>query len=288
MNRNPTIVREIAGLRAAVAGFRAAGQRVALVPTMGALHKGHLALVDAGRAVADRVVVSVFVNPTQFSPSEDLQAYPRDEAGDLQKLGKCGVDVAFLPRAEAMYPPGFATSVTVLGLSEGLCGADRPQMFQGVATVVTKLLLQALPDAAVFGEKDYQQLLVIRRLAKDLDIPVKIIGAPTVRADNGLALSSRNAYLSAEERRVAPALYHALSDAANAIGRGEKIETALAAASAAILAAGFAGIDYLELRDAETLAPLARIDRRPGRLLAAAWLGRARLIDNVPVAPSLS
>jgi pantoate--beta-alanine ligase len=288
MNRNPTIVREIAGLRAAVAGFRAAGQRVALVPTMGALHDGHLALVDAGRAVADRVVVSVFVNPTQFSPSEDLQAYPRDEAGDLQKLGERGVDAAFLPRAEVMYPPGFATSVTVAGLSEGLCGAYRPQMFQGVATVVTKLLLQALPDAAVFGEKDYQQLLVIRRLAKDLDIPVKIIGAPTVRADNGLALSSRNAYLSAEERRVAPVLYHALSGAANAIGRGEKIETALAAASAAILAAGFAGIDYLELRDAETLAPLAQIDRRPGRLLAAAWLGRARLIDNVPVVPPLS
>lgn len=278
----PAIVRDVAALRAAVGAFQRAGQSTALVPTMGALHEGHLALVDAARGHADRVAVSIFVNPKQFSPNEDLQAYPRDEAGDLAKLAGRGADLVFLPDAAEMYPPGFATTVTVAELSKGLCGDFRPEMFQGVATVVTKLLLQVLPDVALFGEKDYQQLLVIRRLVRDLDIPVKIVGLPTVRAPDGLALSSRNAYLSAAERAIAPALYRALAQAAAALGGGANVEPTLATARGAVLAAGFAKIEYLELRDAETLEPLTRAER-PGRLLAAAWLGRARLIDNVVV-----
>ena len=276
------IVRTVAELRAAVANWRRAGETVALVPTMGALHEGHLALVRRGRELADRVVASVFVNPTQFAPQEDFGRYPRDEAGDAAKLASAGCDLMYAPTVAEMYAEGRATTVAVAGPAEGLCGAARPQMFAGVALVVTKLLLQAQPDFAVFGEKDYQQLLVVRRFVRDLDIPAEIVGLPTVREADGLALSSRNAYLSAEERARAPELRRALAEAAAALTGGAEAAAALEAARTRLAAAGFDPIDYVELRDAETLAPLKTLDR-PGRLLAAGWLGRTRLIDNVAV-----
>ena len=273
------IVRSVSELRATVAGWRKAGETVALVPTMGALHEGHLALVRRGRELADRVVASVFVNPTQFAPHEDFARYPRDEAGDAAKLASAGCDLMYAPTVDEMYADGRATSIAVGGPAEGLCGAFRPQMFGGVALVVTKLFLQAQPDFAVFGEKDYQQLLVVRRFARDLDIPVEVVGLPTVREADGLALSSRNAYLSADERARAPELQRALADAAAAIAQGGDAAAALEAARARLAKAGFEPIDYVELRDAETLAPLAK-PGRPGRLLGAAWLGKTRLIDN--------
>ncbi len=277
------IVRTVAELRAIVAGWRQAGETVALIPTMGYLHEGHLALVRRGRQLATRTVATLFVNPTQFGPAEDLARYPRDEEGDAAKLAGVGCDLLFAPIVEEMYPPGFATSIAVGGVSQGLCGAFRPQMFGGVALVVTKLLLQALPDVAVFGEKDYQQLQVIRRFVRDLDIPVRIEGAPTVREADGLALSSRNSYLTPAERAVAPELKRALAWAADELAGGRReAGPVLAEARRRILAAGFASLDYVELRDAETLAPLERA-AGPARLLAAAWLGKARLIDNVPV-----
>ena len=278
------VVRSVADLRAVVAGWRRAGETVALIPTMGYLHEGHLALVRRGRELATRTVASLFVNPTQFGPTEDLDRYPRDEAGDAAKLAGAGCDLLFAPTVSEMYPPGFATSVAVGGVSEGLCGAFRPQMFGGVALVVTKLLLQALPDVAVFGEKDYQQLQVIRRFVRDLDIPVRIEGAPTVREADGLALSSRNSYLTAAERAAAPALNRALTWAAGALAGGGPAAPVLAEVAARLLAAGFARVDYVELRDADTLAPLERL-AGPARLLAAAWLGKARLIDNIPALP---
>ncbi len=274
--------RTVAALRAVVAEWRRQGRRVALVPTMGALHAGHLSLVRLALERAERVVASVFVNPAQFGPNEDFASYPRGEADDAARLRETGAHLMFAPAVEEMYPPGFATTVSVAGVSEGLCGAHRPGHFEGVATVVTKLLLQALPDMAVFGEKDYQQLMVIRRLTRDLDIPVEIVGGATVREADGLALSSRNAYLSPEERRIAPALYRALAETAAALAAGEEAPLLLARAREAVLAAGFRDVEYLELRDAETLAPLDRA-ARPARLLAAARLGRTRLIDNVPV-----
>ena len=278
------VVRSVADLRAVVAGWRRAGETVALIPTMGYLHEGHLALVRRGRELATRTVASLFVNPTQFGPTEDLDRYPRDEAGDAAKLAGAGCDLLFAPTVSEMYPPGFATSVAVGGVSEGLCGAFRPQMFGGVALVVTKLLLQALPDVAVFGEKDYQQLQVIRRFVRDLDIPVRIEGAPTVREADGLALSSRNSYLTAAERAAAPALNRALTWAAGALAGGGPAAPVLAEVAARLLAAGFARVDYVELRCADTLAPLERL-AGPARLLAAAWLGKARLIDNIPALP---
>ncbi|WP_337998164.1 pantoate--beta-alanine ligase [Oleispirillum naphthae] len=286
MNGNlaPTpAVRRVAELRARIADWRAKGQSVGLVPTMGALHEGHLSLVRAAQKVVNRVVVSIFVNPTQFGPSEDLAAYPRREEEDRAKLASAGAALAFVPTVEEMYPRGFSTAISVSGVSEGLCGASRPGHFAGVATVVGKLLLQVTPDVAAFGEKDYQQLQVIRRLVRDLDIPVTVLGVPTVREEDGLAMSSRNAYLSAEERAAAPALYRALKDAAAAIEGGMAVADALAAGRQAILSAGFAAIDYLELRAADGLAPMETTGR-PGRLLAAARLGRTRLIDNVAVA----
>ena len=278
------IARSVADLRATVAGWRRAGETVALIPTMGYLHEGHLALVRRGRELATRTVATLFVNPTQFGPSEDLDRYPRDEAGDAAKLAGAGCDLLFAPTVSEMYPPGFATSIAVGGVSEGLCGAFRPQMFGGVALVVTKLLLQALPDVAVFGEKDYQQLQVIRRFVRDLDIPVRIEGAPTVREADGLALSSRNSYLTPAERVAAPALNRALTWAAGALAGGGSAAPVLAEVAARLLAAGFARVDYVELRDADTLAPLERL-AGPARLLAAAWLGKARLIDNIPALP---
>ncbi|WP_454018518.1 pantoate--beta-alanine ligase [Azospirillum sp. Marseille-Q6669] len=279
------VVRSVDDLRAQVAAWHRDGKTVALVPTMGALHDGHLALVRRARELADQVVASVFVNPTQFAPHEDFDRYPRDEAGDSRKLASAGCHLLYAPTVRAMYPEGFATAISVGGPAEGLCGTFRPQMFGGVALVVTKLFLQAQPDVAVFGEKDYQQLMVIRRFARDLDIPVRVEGLPTVREADGLAMSSRNAYLSADERARAPELNRALLDAASALAGGAEADTVLEAVRARITAAGFGSIDYVELRDADTLAPVTRVER-PARLLAAAWMGKARLIDNVPVLPA--
>ncbi len=276
------VARGIAEMRAAIAGWRAAGETVGLVPTMGALHDGHLSLVARAAACADRVVATIFVNPAQFAASEDMSAYPRREARDFDLLRDAGVALVFAPPVEEIYPAGFATTVSVANVSEGLCGVHRPGHFAGVATVVSKLLLQALPDVAIFGEKDYQQLQVIRRLTRDLDIPVRIEGAPTVRETDGLALSSRNAYLSEAERRAAPALYRTLSETVAHLAGGVPAAQALGDGIAALTQAGFSPVDYLEWRDAETLAPEPQ-PGRPGRLLAAAWLGRTRLIDNVPV-----
>jgi pantoate--beta-alanine ligase len=277
------IARTIADLRDQVAIWRKSGDRIGLVPTMGALHDGHLALVQAAQSECDRVVASIFVNPKQFAPGEDLGSYPRREAADLDILRLAGVDLAFTPDAGEIYPPGFATVVRVTRLTEGLCGARRPGHFDGVTTVVTKLLIQSLPDAAYFGEKDYQQLLVVRRLARDLDMPVRIVGVPTKREADGLALSSRNAYLSPDERRIAPGLARILHSIAACLAQDPTAVTReLARGSAQLHEAGFV-IEYLEIRDAETLAPVAAEVTAPSRALAAVHLGRTRLIDNVPI-----
>ena len=280
------IVSTVADLRAAVAGWRREGLSVGFVPTMGALHEGHLSLVRLALSRADRVVASIFVNPTQFGPEEDLAAYPRDEAGDAGKLAGAGCHLLFAPSPAEMYPPGAATLVTVSGVSEPLDGQARPGHFAGVATVVAKLLNQVRPDVAVFGEKDYQQLQVIRRLAADLDLGVEILGAPTARAADGLALSSRNAYLTGEERQRAPELAAALAEAVLALRSGAPVEGVEAGAVARLQAAGFGTVDYVEVRDAGDLSRLGPGPLPPGqagRILAAAWLGRARLIDNMAV-----
>jgi pantoate--beta-alanine ligase len=278
------VARTVAALREAVASWRARRERVGLVPTMGAIHEGHLALVRAARGGCEHVVASLFVNPKQFAPSEDFAAYPRSEANDLAAFHKAGVDLVFIPDVSAIYPPGFATTIEVGGVSEGLDGAFRPGHFAGVATVVAKLLLQCLPDAAYFGEKDYQQLMVVRRLARDLDMPIRIEGVATVREADGLALSSRNAYLSPAERRTAPLLYRVLRDSAAALAQDpEAVPATLERGIAQLRAGGFA-VDYLELRDAATLALMSRV-AGPARLLAAVHLGRTRLIDNIPVTP---
>lgn len=273
---------DVAALRAQVRAWRNAGETVALVPTMGALHEGHLALVRQAQARCRRVVVSIFVNPTQFGPNEDFSRYPRVLEDDIALLAETGADAAYLPDVATMYPPGFATTVTVEGLTDVLCGPVRPGHFAGVATVVTKLLLQALPDVALFGEKDFQQLQVIRRAARDLDVPVAIEGVPTVREADGLALSSRNRYLSDEERRVAPAMHAVLQRVAEAVGGGAATAPALAEGRAALEAAGFGPVQYLSVNDAESLAPLERV-AGSARVLVAAYLGRTRLIDNVAV-----
>ena len=278
------VCRTVADLRAQVTQWHAAGEKVAVVPTMGALHEGHLSLVRAARGRAGRVIVTLFVNPRQFNNAEDLAKYPRDEEADRAKLASEHVDLLFAPDAGEMYPQGFSTTVSVAGLIDGLCGAQRPGHFDGVATVVTKLLLQTQADVALFGEKDYQQLSIIRRLARDLDIPVEIVGVSTVREADGLALSSRNVRLSADGRQKAPALAQALTTAANAIENGKDAAAAIAVARRAITQAGFSELEYLELRDAETLEPVSRAER-PARLLVAAWLDGVRLIDNVAVLP---
>jgi pantoate--beta-alanine ligase len=279
------VVGAIADLRRYVRARRAAGARVGLVPTMGALHAGHLSLVEAARRAADRVVVTIFVNPAQFGPNEDFARYPRTLAADVEKLARIGADLVFAPPVEEIYPPGFSTKVVM----EGPACADledrfRPTHFSGVATVVTKLLNQAQADVAVFGEKDYQQLLVIKRLARDLDIATEIFGAPTLREADGLAMSSRNIYLSREERARASELHGALSEAARRILNGEDIGAATRAARARLAGAGF-DVDYLEARCAETLAPVASLGQGPIRLLTAAKLGATRLIDNIAVEP---
>ena len=276
------IIREVETLRRALAAIRAGGGRIALVPTMGALHAGHMALVAEARRRADHVAASIFVNPKQFGANEDLSTYPRREAADARMLEDAGCSLLWAPTADAMYPDGFATSVAVSGISDGLCGASRPGHFDGVATVVAKLFNQVRPDVALFGEKDYQQLAIIRRMARDLDFGLDIVAVPTERDADGLALSSRNFYLSEAERAAALALPRALAEAAAAILAGKPVAETLVRARERLEAAGFDPVDYVELRDADTLGPMVSFDR-PGRLLAAARIGTTRLIDNVAV-----
>jgi pantoate--beta-alanine ligase len=279
----PRIVRTVKALRSAVQKWRSAGESVALVPTMGALHDGHMTLVKLARRKADRTVVSIFVNPTHFSPTEDLTRYPRDEAGDGAKLGAAGADLVWAPAVEEMYRDGFATTVLPKGAALPLEGEFRPHHFAGVATVCTKLFSQVSADVAIFGEKDYQQLCVIRQVVRDLDLPVRIVAAPTSRERDGLARSSRNAYLSAEERAVAPALNRALHGIAAVAAKGGLVNKAIDVATHDLLLAGFRQVDYLAVRDAETLGPFEPRSARPGRVLGAAWLGSTRLIDNIEV-----
>ena len=280
------VVRSIKALRARVDGWRAAGETVGLVPTMGALHDGHLSLVRRSNSLASRTVASVFVNPKQFAPHEDFGSYPRQEVHDLDLLQKAGCHLAFIPTPEEMYPDGFQTSIAVAHIAQGLCGGSRPHFFGGVATIVCKLINQSRPDIAVFGEKDYQQLLVIRRMVKDLNMPVDIIGAPIVREADGLAMSSRNAYLTVEERAIAGKLNVILADMAAKLSAGAGVAATLEEGRAAITAAGFAGLDYLEVRSADLLEPMGPdAITRPSRVFAAVIVGKTRLIDNWPAEP---
>jgi pantoate--beta-alanine ligase len=282
MGRNIHVARSIVALDRALLRMRRAG-KVALVPTMGALHKGHFTLVRQARRRAAKVIVSIFVNPTQFGPTEDFGSYPRTFARDLAELSKLNVDVVWAPTADVMYPQGFATRIVPEGPAlAGLEDKFRPHFFAGVATVVAKLFTQCRPDYAMFGEKDFQQLRVVTRMAKDLDLPVRVIGIPTVREPDGLALSSRNAYLSAEERVIAPTLRRVLSGCAAKISSGAPIAKTIDGGRAEIAGAGFV-LDYLEARHAETLAPIASAKEGPIRLLVAARLGKTRLIDNIGV-----
>ncbi|MER8670121.1 pantoate--beta-alanine ligase [Mesorhizobium sp. M1156] len=276
------IVRSVAQLRQIVAAWRRDGVGIAVVPTMGVLHEGHLSLVRAALEKADRVIVTLFVNPKQFNSQADLAAYPSTEDEDAAKLAPLGAHLLYAPDAEEMYPAAFATTVSVSGVSEGLCGAFRPGHFDGVATVVAKLFLQTSADFGFFGEKDFQQLQLVRRMARDLDIPITIVPCPTVREADGLALSSRNVRLSPAERAVAPELPSVLLETAERLARGLPVLPTLAEARAAILAAGYREVEYLELRDEADLRPMTSLDQ-PARLLVAAWLGGTRLIDNVRI-----
>ncbi|MFG1349308.1 pantoate--beta-alanine ligase [Xanthobacter autotrophicus] len=285
MSTMPKVVGRVRDLRARVAGFRAEGARVALVPTMGALHAGHVALAEKARELAQRTVVSVFVNPTQFAPHEDFSQYPRSLESDLYKLADVGVDLVYAPTPTEMYPSGFVTRIAVGGPSEGLETDFRPHFFGGVATVVGKLFIQCAPDYALFGEKDYQQLKVVTRLSRDLDLGVEVVAVPTIREEDGLALSSRNAYLDEDQRTVAPIIFTALTRAAEAIRSGSAPQAAVGIAQGMIEALGLK-VDYVAARNADTLAPLKEgpeASPEPIRLLAAAWLGETRLIDNIPV-----
>ena len=277
-------VRDIETLREAVTALRAEGGTIAFVPTMGALHAGHMALVAEGRRRASHVVASIFVNPTQFAAHEDLSTYPRREAGDAKMLEEEGCALLWSPDVATMYPAGPEITVRAGSLGQGLDGASRPDHFDGVATVVSTLFDQVRPDVALFGEKDYQQLAVIRQMVRELDLPVEIVGVPTQRDADGLALSSRNAYLTDEERQSARALPRALGEAAAAVQRGGDVAEALSTARERLAKAGFDPIDYVELCDAQTLAPVTSLER-PVRLLAAARIGRTRLIDNLAVEP---
>jgi len=278
----PKIVRTVAALRRETAQWRKEGLSYAVVPTMGAIHSGHTELVSEGLKRADRVITTIFVNPKQFAAHEDLDKYPRDEDGDVRKLGQAGTHLIFMPGPSDMYPPGFATTVTLTGPAKaGLEDKFRPQFFDGVATVVAKLFIQTGADYAMFGEKDYQQLMVVTRMARDLDIPIEVVGVPTVREEDGLAKSSRNVYLSKAERQQALAIYSTLSHAAEHIRAGQNSQSATRAATRTLMALGFR-VDYVSARNAETLA-LPKHRDEPLRLIAAAWLGKTRLIDNIPV-----
>jgi pantoate--beta-alanine ligase len=281
--RHPRVIRGLPNLHRAIREFRARHRTIALVPTMGALHSGHFSLVRIAQRRADRVIVSIFVNPTQFAPSEDLGTYPHTWSADLAALAELEADLVWAPSVETMYPEGFATRIVPEGAATaGLEDAFRPHFFAGVATVVAKLLIQCEPDFALFGEKDYQQLKVVNRLARDLGLAARIVGAPIVRETDGLALSSRNRYLTADERAVAPALYSVLKGCAERIAAGSPIGAVLDDGRSALARSGFA-LDYLEARNAETLAPLVAPAGKPIRLLAAARIGKTRLIDNVAV-----
>jgi len=277
------IARDVLDLRKVVAGWRHEGYTVALVPTMGAIHAGHLSLISEAKSRCDRVIASVFVNPTQFDEDEDLDAYPANEEEDVRELASVGTDLVFCPNRKDIYPEGFSTVISVSGLTSGLCGPFRPGHFDGVVTVVAKLFLQSLPDIAIFGEKDYQQLLVIRQLAKDLNIPVDIVGAPIVREDDGLAMSSRNRYLSEKERIVAPEIYRILKIVAERIIiKPNDCELICRLAREELLEKGFEAVDYITICHAETLEPLSAYNS-PARIFVAARLGQARLIDNLSI-----
>jgi pantoate--beta-alanine ligase len=280
------IVRTVKDLRAAVRDWRRQGFSVGLVPTMGALHEGHMSLVRAALARADRVIATIFVNPKQFNNAADLANYPRTDVRDAAMLEAAGAHLLFMPDGAQMYPEGFATTVSVAGVSEGLCGTFRPGHFEGVATVVAKLFLQSGADLAFFGEKDFQQLRVIERMACDLDIPIEVVPCKTVREADGLALSSRNARLTAEQRALAACLPEALFAVAADLTAGRPLDDALRQGRDRILAGGFRNVEYLELRSAADLKPMTQLDR-PARLLVAAWIGEIRLIDNVAVTPTV-
>lgn len=280
MSHSVKVVSTVRNLRHITSEWRRAGKTIALVPTMGALHPGHISLVNEAKKSADKVVVSIFVNPTQFAPHEDLARYPRDEPGDLAKLTEAEADVVWSPSVEEMYPAGFSTSVKAGSAGADLEGAFRPHHFDGVATVCCKLFNQVTPDVAIFGQKDYQQLSVLRQLVEDLNMPLQLIAAPTVREKDGLALSSRNAYLSDKERAIAPALYAIISEAAAKVAAGTPFTVVITTATASLAAAGFTKVDYVEIRDAATLSASVS-PGKPLRILAAAWLGKTRLIDNI-------
>lgn len=282
MTTLPAILRTVGELRAATGSWHLQGLTVGMIPTMGALHAGHLALVEEARRRTDRIVVTIFVNPAQFAPTEDFGAYPRTEASDVEKLAALGVEAVFAPNAAEMYPAGYATTISLTGPALGLETEFRPHFFAGVATVVAKLLIAGFPDIAMFGEKDYQQLLVVRRMVADLRLPTEIVGLPTIREPDGLALSSRNAYLSAEERQTAVTLSATMRRLADEIRAGVPVADVLAQGVDTLRAAGFKP-DYLALRNAETLAEPQDLQVEPLRLLAAAWLGKTRLIDNIAV-----
>ncbi len=278
----PVIVRSVADLRAATSRWLDKGQTWAVVPTMGALHDGHLKLVREGRKLADRVMTTIFINPRQFAAHEDLGRYPRDETGDIEKLRLAGANLVFAPPSDVMYPEGFVTAVSVLGPAKaGLEDRFRPQFFDGVATVVAKLFIQSGAHYAMFGEKDYQQLQVVTAMARDLDIPIEVIGVPTVREPDGLAMSSRNQYLSKQERNMAPSIYRSLTQAAEKIRAGTQTQRATTAAARSLMTLGFE-VDYVTARHAVTLAPVSS-NSEPIRLLAAARIGKTRLIDNIAV-----
>ena len=283
MSQNPTIVRTVPALRRAIEGLRAKKATTALVPTMGALHDGHVSLVRLAKRRAKRVIVSIFVNPTQFAPTEDFGSYPRTWKADVAKLAAEGVDLIWNPDVKTMYPEDFATRIVPEGpATAGLEDRFRPHFFGGVATVVGKLFTQCRPDFAIFGEKDFQQLRVVTRMAGDLDLGVKVIGSRTVREHDGLAMSSRNVYLSPEERQVAPLLYRAMKESAKRLRAGDEVEAAMAVGRELITSAGFV-LDYFEARHAATLAPIASLKGGPIRILVAARLGKTRLIDNIGV-----
>ena len=276
------VVRTIAELRQHTSRWRIAGQTIGLIPTMGALHNGHLSLIKLAQGKCDRVIATIFVNPRQFLPNEDFDEYPRNEESDIQKLIGMGVDLLFAPKAPEMYQPDASTTVVISKLTDCLCATSRPGFFDGVGTVVTKLLIQALPDLAIFGEKDYQQLLVIKRLTRDLDIPVEIIGAPTIREADGLAVSSRNVFLSQTNRETASKVFEILKKTATAIAQGNDVLVACEEARSELMLAGFSEIDYFEARHSETLELIQNFENS-GRLFAAVWLGPTRLIDNLEI-----